>query len=182
MSELHTSRLVVTVPPAAEPITLAEAKRFLRIEHDADDTLIRQAICVVREAVEAYLGYALLPQTLEYKLDYPTACVVALPRGPITAITSVTSTDENGVNTVWAGTNYRASSDGFSVLLKQHPYAAVLTIAYTASLADTASALPALIRQGMLHHLAVAYEARDGSVPMPMMSVQCYAPFRRISL
>ena len=182
MTTLSTTRLRVVTPPASEPITLSEAKLFLRIDDGADDDLILRSIAVVRDAAEQYLGYALLPQTLEYRVGYPDSCVVALPRGPVNSITSITATDDNGTVTTWASTTYRASSDGFSVLLKQEPYAAVLTITYTASLADTAAGLPALIKQGMLHHLAVAYEARDGSTAMPVMSLQCYQPFRRIAL
>lgn len=182
MNLLSTARLRVSTPAVSEPITLTEAKHFLRVEHDADDALILRCIAVVREAAEEYLSYALLPQTLEYTTDYPDSCVIALPRGPVESVTSVTSISDAGVETVWATTNYRASSDGFSLLLLQHPYAAVLKIVYEASLADTAAGLPALIKQGMLHHLAVAYEARDGSAAMPVMTAQCYAPFRRISV
>ncbi len=182
MYALSTTRLRVLTPPVSEPITLSEAKLFLRIDADDDNPLILRAITVAREAVEQYLGLALLPQTLEYKTDYPDGDVIALPRGPLSAVVSVTSTDENAVDTVWAAVNYRASSDGFSLLLKQHPYAAILAIQYSAALADTAAALPALLKQGMLHHIAVLVEARDGSATIPSMSMQCYQPFRRISL
>ena len=182
MSELSTSRLRVVTPASVEPMTLAEAKTFLRIDHDADDALILRAIAAVREAAEQYLSYACITQTLEYNIDYPTHCTIRLPRGPITAMVSVTSTDGNGTDTVWAATNYRASSDGFSVLLKNQPNASVLTIRYTAGLADTAAGLPALLRQGMLYHLAVAVESRDGAMGIPAMAEQCYHPFRRVSL
>ena len=182
MNDLSTSRLRVVTPAIAEPMTLTEAKVFLRIDHNADDALILRAIAAVREAAEQYLSYAFMTQTLEYKIDYPKSCTIRLPRGPISEIVGVTSSDANGADTVWDAMNYRASSDGFSVILKNHPNAAVLTIRYAAGLADTAAGLPALLRQGMLYHLAVAVESRDGSAGIPMMAEQCYHPFRRVSL
>lgn len=182
MYELSTTRLRVVTPPASEPLTLSEAKVFLRIDHDDDNALILRSITAVRSAAEHYLSYALLPQTLEYKIDYPQDYILPLSRGPASSIISVISTDDVGTDTVWVNTNYRISSDGFAILLKQQPYAAVMTVQYNAALSNTASALPPLIRQGMLHHLAVAMEARDGSAAMPAMTLQCYQPFRRISL
>lgn len=38
--------------PAIEPITLAEAKLFLRIEHDDEDTAIAALIAAARQHVE----------------------------------------------------------------------------------------------------------------------------------
>lgn len=182
MHLLSTTQLRVLSLAMSEPIALSEAKQFLRIDQDDDDTQILRAISVAREAVEQYLSTALLTQTLQYTLDYPDVNIINLPRGPATSITSIVSTDENGNSATWNAANYRVSSDGFSVLLKQTPYAAILTIQYVAGLAVSATALPALLKQGMLHHIAVLMEARDGSVAIPSMALQCYQPFRRMAV
>jgi hypothetical protein len=39
-------------PPPTEPLSLVEAKNFLRVEHDADDELIASLIAAARNAVE----------------------------------------------------------------------------------------------------------------------------------
>ena len=39
-------------PPASEPISLAEAKQYLRVERDADDELVAALIAAARNAVE----------------------------------------------------------------------------------------------------------------------------------
>jgi Phage gp6-like head-tail connector protein len=43
---------IVQSPSASEPLSLADAKKFLRVEHDADDELIASLIVAARNAVE----------------------------------------------------------------------------------------------------------------------------------
>src|SRR5713226_3401115 len=52
--------LQVETPPAAEPISLTDAKNFLRVEITDDDTLIGYLITAAREAVEAFTGRSLV--------------------------------------------------------------------------------------------------------------------------
>jgi uncharacterized phage protein (predicted DNA packaging) len=40
------------LPSPSEPLSLTEAKQFLRVEHDADDELIAALISAARSAVE----------------------------------------------------------------------------------------------------------------------------------
>lgn len=49
--------------PAVEPVTLGEAKAYLRVEHDADDDVIAALIAGARVHVEAQTRRALITQS-----------------------------------------------------------------------------------------------------------------------
>lgn len=182
MSDDVSSRLRLVMAAASEPVTLSEAKLFLRIEHTADDTVIARAISTAREAAEQYLNCAMLPQAWEYSVGCTGKRRIMLPFGPATAIDTVSVTNMAGASMAVAPGNYRLGVDGFALFLDPPPVGDFLTITYHASLADTAAALPSLLKQGMLHHVAALAEMRDGTAPMPLASLQCYQPFRRIHL
>jgi uncharacterized phiE125 gp8 family phage protein len=56
---------ILLVPPASEPLSLAEARQFLRVEYADDDAVITAA----RAHVEALTRRALLTQTWRIMLD-----------------------------------------------------------------------------------------------------------------
>ncbi|MEQ1619683.1 MAG: head-tail connector protein, partial [Terricaulis sp.] len=61
--------ITILTPPASEPITLAEAKLFLRIDQTAEDPLITTLIAAAREAVEVACGRALITRRVRESLD-----------------------------------------------------------------------------------------------------------------
>lgn len=182
MSDDTSCRLTLVAGPTSEPVTLAQAKAFLRIEHTADDAAIVTSISAARQYAEHYLRTALLPQTWDYVVANPESLTVQLSVGPAQSITSLTLTSESGEVSVVNASNYRLSVDGFAVLLSNVPVTEKMTVRYSAGLVATPAEIPAPIVQGLLHHMAVMMETRDGSVPLPMQAMTCYAPFRRVSL
>jgi hypothetical protein len=62
-------RSALITPPTDEPITLAEAKRHLRVDHDAEDADILDLIKAARERIEAEVDRALITQTRDLVLD-----------------------------------------------------------------------------------------------------------------
>lgn len=182
MSDDRSSALRLVTPPASEPLTLAQAKTFLRIEHSADDEPITRAISAARAAVENYIRCALLPQTWEVSVANPSSAKLCLPIGPAQSITSITLTTESGATSTMNASNYRLSVDGFAVLFTDPPSIEKLTVRFVAGMATTPSEIPLPIIQGMLHHIAVMLENRDGDVPMPVQAMACYQPYRRMAL
>lgn len=182
MSDDTSSSLKRITGPASEPLTLAEAKAFLRIEHSADDAVITRAVAAAREAAEQYLRSALLPQTWEYTIANPYRCEVQLPFGPAQSITSITATNNAGTTSTIDSGQYSLSVDGSRVMFTTTPSAAKLAVRYSASMASDVATIPALIKQGILHHVAAMLEQREGAAPMPVQAIACYMPYRKVML
>lgn len=67
-------RLIPVSPPAAEPVSLDEAKLHARVLYDADDTLITALIAAARRYCETAIKSALVTQTWTLMLDsFPSA-------------------------------------------------------------------------------------------------------------
>lgn len=182
MSDYRSSALKLVTPPASEPLTLASAKLFLRVEHSADDEAITRAITAARQAAEQYLRTPLLPQTWDYIVANPSPTRVKLPFAPAQSITSITLTTESGANSTMNASNYRLTVSGGSVLFDPSISIEKLTIRYVAGIATVVSDIPVSIIQGMLHHISVLMETRDGGAPMPVQAISCYQPYRRVML
>lgn len=97
--------LVLKTPPATEPISLQEAKLYLRVDANDEDTLIAGLITVAREYVERITGRALITQTWQQVLDrFPS--VFALPKPPLRAVVSIAYKTEDGLTHVIPATDY----------------------------------------------------------------------------
>lgn len=92
-------RLVVITAPAAEPLSLADAKAELKIDFTDDDTLITAKIKEARAWAETYTRRALITRIVEYGLDeFPDgSSPLILPLGKATKIEHIKYRDENGV-------------------------------------------------------------------------------------
>lgn len=67
-------RLTLITPPAEEPVSLADAKLYLRIDIAEEDSLVSSLIVAARVYCENYLRQALITQTWRLDLDsFPAA-------------------------------------------------------------------------------------------------------------
>jgi uncharacterized phiE125 gp8 family phage protein len=121
-------RLTLTAPPPVEPISLAEAKVFLRVDIGADDALIAALVTAARGACERFTGRALVTQTWTLFRDaWPGATrprahlsdgartgafavaprgAIELPRPPLLSIVHVKTYDDADTATIWPASNY----------------------------------------------------------------------------
>lgn len=119
------SGLIQTVAPAGEPITLAEAKTWLRVDGTDDDVLIATLIEAARAYVETFTGRALITQQWELTLDaFPNGDryvdgrlreskissipgrEIILPRAPLASVQSVKYYDTAGTLQTFSSASY----------------------------------------------------------------------------
>ena len=189
--------LVLTSAPAAEPISLAEAKAHLRIDADDEDALIEQLIVAARMFVERSLGLALITQGWSYFLDFwPRSSCVTLPIAPVQAVSAVILHDGAGGSTT-------LDADDYAVDVLSQPARLVLNgatppvvaralnafeIAFTAGYGDAASDVPAPIRQALNLLVAHWFERREpvvlgvGATEVPSTVAGLLLPYRRVRL
>lgn len=140
--------------PAVEPLTLAEAKEFLRLEHVDDDGLLASLIVGARGHVEAATRRALITQVWRHVADaWPDSGCIEVWPAPLRAVD--------------AARVYR--SDGATLAIDPDAFIADLARA-PAVLAFTARALPAPERTkaGIEIDLRVGYGDAATDVPEPL--------------
>jgi uncharacterized phiE125 gp8 family phage protein len=162
-----------TVKPTFEPISISEAKEWLKIHPEVvdDDSLIRSLISSARVWAEANTGQALISQTIEQVWDWmPANRVFELSVPPLISVTSVKYLDTNGTYQTWSATNYTADLFSSRVVVKasvslpttseinERPN--VWKVTYTAGNA-TALAVDGNIKTAMLLQIAMMYENRE---------------------
>lgn len=88
---------ILLTPPEVEPISVSDAKAYLRVETDDDDVLIASLIAAARSHVEALGRCALLTQTWRLVLDgWPPDGRIKPKLGPLSAVTDARVYDEVG--------------------------------------------------------------------------------------
>src|SRR5690606_39266484 len=85
--------------PGEEPVSLAEAKAFLKVDDEAEDGLITTLIGAARLHIEGVTGKALMAQSWRKVIDaLPGSRSVRLPVGPVGAISAINAIDESGAS------------------------------------------------------------------------------------
>ena len=176
--------LTLDTAPALEPITLAEAKAHLRITSTDDDVYITTLITVAREWAETYTARALITQTWDWTLDgFPAEPRV--PKPELQSILSINYVDTDGDSQLLAASKYQVDISykparvmpayGEAWPATRSQFNAV-TVQFKAGYGDSASDVPAAIRQAMLLIIGELYERReDAIVGVPISKVHLAA-------
>lgn len=86
------------VPPAGEPLSLADAKQFLRVDHADDDAVITALIAAGRAHVEALTRLMLLTQTWRFVRDaWPPHGRFTARIGPLQSLLAARVFDASGI-------------------------------------------------------------------------------------
>lgn len=183
--------LVRTTDPSVEPITLAEAKANLRIDHDSEDALIEGLIRAAREEVEASTGLALIDQDWRRVLDrVPSSGRVLLHRHPVKSIISVTLYGSDGEASLLDPGDYRLDAVSrparLHILKRPANHVAMngIEVDFSAGFGESGADVPDLIKRAI--HLLVAhwfefrasFGAADQPVSFPDAYARLIAPYR----
>ncbi|UEM08069.1 head-tail connector protein (plasmid) [Skermanella rosea] len=206
---LHST--IVVTPPAVEPVTLEEAKLFLRLDGDDEDLMIQEMIVACREMAEQHTRRAFIARTLRQTLDRwpsqeerrnqwwdgvregPIALLtgdyapIVLSYPPLIAVTSVTTYDAYNIATVLSPDDYLVDASGGRVILREGTLLPILRerdavqIVHTAGYGASGSNVPAAIRLAIKQALSSFYEARNCG-ELPEAALKLLEPYRVRSL
>jgi hypothetical protein len=150
--------------PGEEPVSLAEAKAFARVDGTDEDALISALIAAARLHVESLTGRALVMQTWRLVLNCVTGLLIPLPVVP--AMELIEAPDG-------------AVLQGDAVLLATATDA--VSLDYSAGYGNAAD-VPKDLRQAVLTLVAYWYEHRDSVTIAPVGFERLVASYRRVRL
>ena len=156
-----TSTLIA--PPGEEPVTLAEAKAFCRIDGSDEDALVNALIAAARLQVESLTGRALITQTWRLTM----ACAPRLVELPVIPVAALVAAPDGAV------------LQGDAVLLVEP--VDELTVDYTAGYGAAAD-VPGDLKQAVLTLVAHWYENRDAVTMPPLGFDRLIASYKRVRL
>lgn len=169
------------VEPVSEPITLSEAKNYLKVDFDDDNDLITGLIASARVRLEKYAGIAMSARTLQvvaYVDEF-----IELPYAPLNTITTVEYWDGSGWVAMALGDYYVLGTTYkkiYMVANNRMEYRFTYTCGYTT--------IPAPMKTALYKLLADLYDYRESSVedtkPNPNITsaYELVKPYKRISI
>ena len=187
----------IITPATLKALTVQEVKAYLRVDSDAEDTLLGVLIDAATQMAESYLGRFLLTTVIEEFYDffpvYKTGVdpfrgdrnIIYLSRGPVQSLASVKYIDGNGDEITVNASDYRTDlvSEPSRIFPEYGWYGtkdtvnAVIvrsTCGYT-----QASDVPANIKMAMLLMIGEMYEKRMDTVHrLPTASEYLLNPYR----
>jgi len=120
--------LQLVSPPAAEPVTVDEAKLFLRVDFSDDDALIDAYLVTARQYAEMATGRQLITATWKYVLDaFPGPSLmgvpfghpftlpghaILIPKSPVQSVTSIQYLDMSATWQTMPATDYVVENAG----------------------------------------------------------------------
>lgn len=179
--------LSVVTAPTVEPIDVATAQLYLRVETPDDAPIIQTLIEMARRETEAKLERTLINTTWRLTLDeFPDGNdPILLPKPPLSTDSSnvAITYDSSGVTTTWASSNYTVdyrSEPGRIYPAYGYTWPSprdvpnAVNVQYVAGYGASGDFVPAGIRTYMLRLIAENYENREVSTVGTIISNHRY--------
>lgn len=185
--------ITVLAPPAAEPLTLSEAKAYLRIGYAGEDALVAELLASARARIEAELNLALIQRSLRVTYDmWPkqllSSGAMRLPVRPAASLSAVRVFDRDGeAETVTSRFALTSGRQARLALTGAMPWPgrthAGVEIDYVAGFGADAGDVADDLRLAVQRLLQHAYRSRESlSEPLPEDVAALLAPWRRVRL
>lgn len=155
-----------------EPVTVTEAKNYMRVDVTDDDTLIGELITAARQQLEKYLNISLIERTVIATLENGLGNI-RLPYCPFVELTSVKDEDDNDI------TDYTLHGSTFKWICT--PSNCRFISEYTAGYA--AEDLPKYFKTGILKQVSNLYENRGDAEQSEQLApdvIKLLKPHRRV--
>lgn len=152
----------------ALPVTLDEAKNFLRVNHDDDDAYITMLIKALTSRIEDKAEIALSTQniTAEWAI---VQSYMTLPRPPFVSISGITAYNEHNVPTTITSSGYYVEGLTTVTVRFKEMVGKRVRVSYTAGYGNS-SAIPEDLKQYILQLVFNEYNQR-GSVTEDMIQM-----------
>ncbi len=185
--------LIDLAPPLVEPIDLAYAKLFMRVDDNAEDTLIETLIKTARHQVENSIGRTLIRRSFIYKTPIPHTRHICLPRPPLISVARMTLVAENDQAVDIPQNDYSVTTKIQPGEIRLNPgknwtdYLAeftILEIQFEAGYGDLPEDIPLPIRQAIVLLVTHAFEFRE-TAPAPAIPAiieALLAPYKTVRL
>jgi len=160
--------------PTEQPVTVADAKRHLRVEHSADDLLIQRLIetAVAFVDVKGALGKAMITQTWsEWFAPNPSEIILSL--GPVQSVSSISYYDtDNALQTATLSNFYVLGPSTRTVIKPKSGYTWPTTftrddaikVQYVIGYGDSFTDVPSTVRHAILMLVSHYYENRENEL------------------
>lgn len=185
---------ILLEPPALEPLTLDEAKTYLRVEQNDEDEAIAALIAAARLHVEGLTRRALITQRWRLSFDaWPDSGRIAVRPAPLKSLAAARVYDLANVAHA-LDTQAFAQDLGDSSLIfmpwsvaQPERAASGIELDVVCGYGDTALAVPEALRHAIRILVAHWYENRGlvaagASAPLPASAAALIAPYRMVSL
>ncbi len=185
---------ILITGPAAEPVSLAEMKAWLRLDGEEEDTLVAALLTAARLTVEAASARFLLTQTWRLVHDaWPAGGIIPLAQGPLVDVVAIRVYAGNGVaQTVPTAALIASRARDPAELRLAGPVPAPgrsregieidLVFGYGASPSDVPAPLRQAVRMLTARWFEHRGDARERDRGLPAEIVALIAPYRRARL